>query len=562
MSPSRGLKKLRPDRNPSSARKHDWDFVSRTSELLDAHHVPRDAKIVSTGVVSAKKTAPESFWSTIYNMSSNAESFTDHDLKQQICKRFAEEQRMDFMHWDKQHGAVSVSEEEGLKSKGNQALLTMTRCLQRIGFFGGYAENQLVALVRGMHIAHMGANQWVFRKGDDAQDPVTGGFYAIICGTIHVYVDESKPPVAEFSSGRSFGDTALITSLPRNASIWTVEPCTFGIIRKDVYMRYKRHSDQLDAQRLARFIKSFPQFSDWKLNTLICFTGMMSVLKVTPGTVIVSPGDRGQLFCFIKSGRFHITQRFQSEKRVGLPVSRQARIYKHSSTEEAIVIAVLTTGAAYGDLLLLESQSGKDSDEESDEDETDEKLIAVTDGEVLTMPADTFRRVAVKWGYQPQPDPRKRPDDLVRKAKEAGRWSQFRRNLFDGIFERKELDDKKTKSGGMPTLPSDKNRSARIQRYRTLSERTRAKVEAKCRTKPQFVSKDEWESQKPYPRKVTLPRPRPGGEPLWHGASTSVSSWGSTCWERAACGLHEMHPGWCEDLMESDALSPGQSCEL
>merc|ERR1719321_835249 len=114
----------------------------------------------------------------------------------------------------------------------------------------------------------------------------------------------------------------------------TTEACTLGVIKKDVYIRYKRDMHNFEARDLFEFFKPLPQFSHWRKNTLICFASMMRRLKVNEGAEVVTPEERGSNFIMIRSGTFEVSQILQREHRLALPISKASRVYKHSSTED------------------------------------------------------------------------------------------------------------------------------------------------------------------------------------------------------------------------------------
>merc|ERR1712216_210541 len=193
---------------------------------------------------------------------------------------------------------------------------------------------------------------------------------------------------------------------------------------------------------------------------------MTRSLRVTPGAEVVIPEERGSDFIIIRSGTFEVSQVITREHSVALPMSRANRVYQHTSTEDHVVIQTLGKGAVYGDFFILGPQEDLIKN-----DPVQEKLIAVTKGEVLLMAAATFQRCALKWGYRMQSSQTVSPEKVLRKAFCEKRWHQFREQFFDGILDIRDYEATKCRMGGLPVVPCSRQPRARTARFKSFASR-------------------------------------------------------------------------------------------
>jgi len=279
---------------------------------------------------------------------------------------------------------------------------------------------------------------------------------------------------------------------------------------------------------------------------------MARILKVNEGAEVVTPEERGRNFMMIRAGTFEVSQILQRETRVALPVSKASRVYKHSSTEDHVVIQILGKGDVYGDNVILGPQ------EDLIDDPVQEKLVAVTKGEILVMEAIEFRRCALKWGYNMQAAPTIAPEKVLRKALCEKRWHKFREELFDGILDVRDYEDAKSSMGGLPVVPSSRRPHTRTARFKSLASRIR-EATSRAGGVGNMVSSvvNTWDAHEKYPRKCASVEPRSAQSPASRQSnrpqSEPVQQRGASPWFNVATltsGLQNMHPGWCSSVVE------------
>jgi len=296
------------------------------------------------------------------------------------------------------------------------------------------------------------------------------------------------------------------------------------------------------------FLATLPQFSHWRSNTLMCFASMTRSLRVNEGAEVVTPEERGSNFIIIRSGSFEVSQIMQRERRVALPMSKASRLYQHSATEDHVVIQTLHKGAVYGDNVILERQ-------EDLKEPVQEKLVAVTKGELLMMDAATFRRCALKWGYRMQSAPTVAPETVLHKALCEKRWHKFREKFFTGILDARDHEAKSPV--GVPVVPSSRRPCRRTARFKSFASRIARQGRDAGAGKMASTVVNTWEAYEPYPRKCASVEPAcaqlPGLVPQVRSQSEPAQHRGTSPWLSLATltsGIHGMHPGWCSSVVE------------
>ncbi|MFO0811297.1 MAG: FAD-dependent oxidoreductase [Gemmataceae bacterium] len=84
--------------------------------------------------------------------------------------------------------------------------------------------------------AHYEKRQFVFHKGEMGDK-----LYIIEKGAVGVYLDENGPPVAILTAGEHFGEGALLSGVPRSASIMAIEPTDLLALGQEAFGQLTRH---------------------------------------------------------------------------------------------------------------------------------------------------------------------------------------------------------------------------------------------------------------------------------------------------------------------------------
>lgn len=115
--------------------------------------------------------------------------------------------------------------------------------LKNVSLFSSLNETEIVQLSQIGSQVSMDANQIVFEEG-----AIENTLYVILEGLVKVFQnnqDGLNVEIAQLKEKEVFGMMALIDEKPRSASVITLEPCKFFIIKKDLFLDFISHSPQV-----------------------------------------------------------------------------------------------------------------------------------------------------------------------------------------------------------------------------------------------------------------------------------------------------------------------------
>ena len=107
---------------------------------------------------------------------------------------------------------------------------TVSQALRQITIFSHLSDQSLESLASHATIKTFPKNAIIINEGDE-----TGSFHIILSGKVRVYVSDEfgkELTLSLDSSGKYFGELALLDDEPRSASVITAEKSTCGIISK------------------------------------------------------------------------------------------------------------------------------------------------------------------------------------------------------------------------------------------------------------------------------------------------------------------------------------------
>ena len=102
----------------------------------------------------------------------------------------------------------------------------MIEILKAIPFFAELSEEDLQAIGQKVQMQYFGPEQVIFEEGDYGEE-----MYVIKRGRVQVIRDFSI--IAELSSGAFFGEMALVSDEPRNATIKAVDETEALVLKKE-----------------------------------------------------------------------------------------------------------------------------------------------------------------------------------------------------------------------------------------------------------------------------------------------------------------------------------------
>jgi len=169
-----------------------------------------------------------------------------------LFKELAEEQGCTILMVTHDNRILDVADrivkmEDGyIKSNVNVAVSReICEFLQRESAFSGFNPSKLSAIADSMWMEKHEAGAEVIKQGDAGDT-----FYLIREGAVEV-IDESSGSEeikARLGAGAYFGEAALLTNKPRNATIRTTQPTRFYVMNKESFLEAKDHSPSLDEE--------------------------------------------------------------------------------------------------------------------------------------------------------------------------------------------------------------------------------------------------------------------------------------------------------------------------
>jgi len=102
--------------------------------------------------------------------------------------------------------------------------------LQKVDFFYSLSYSELDELIKTLKKRTVPSGQTIIRQGEKGD-----AFFMIVSGSVSVSVKKGmvgQKKVAELGAGDFFGETALVTEEPRNATITADERCELFVLYK------------------------------------------------------------------------------------------------------------------------------------------------------------------------------------------------------------------------------------------------------------------------------------------------------------------------------------------
>ena len=116
--------------------------------------------------------------------------------------------------------------------------------LSRIPIFAGYTPGALAEIAEQMVARHLSSGATVFREGEPGTE-----LFIVWEGSVRIYDESNQAQIAQLLPGAFFGEVALVTGEPRNASAEVIDDAVLLTLGKDQFdkamKREKTFRDQL-----------------------------------------------------------------------------------------------------------------------------------------------------------------------------------------------------------------------------------------------------------------------------------------------------------------------------
>ncbi|CAG9311004.1 unnamed protein product [Blepharisma stoltei] len=115
--------------------------------------------------------------------------------------------------------------------------------------------------------------------------------------------------IATIGPGASFGELALHSEKPRNATFECLRPTVLAVLSKEDYQSAASLHEKATSEKI-EFLQSLPEFSAWTRLALFKLCYCFSTLTLKRGNVLFNEGDPIDQIYIIKEGELKYTKKF------------------------------------------------------------------------------------------------------------------------------------------------------------------------------------------------------------------------------------------------------------
>ena len=200
----------------------------------------------------------------------------------------------------------------------------MRKLLKRVPLFANLGEEELNRIAENLRTERVPTGEAIIRQGDPGDK-----FYIIDKGNVTVWQksqdDTDEKQVQRLGPGQFFGEIALVTSAPRNATVKAATPVdllTLGrsdfdnLIRQHITLAEQVNSDI----RYNWLLRGMPLFDELESYEIELLAALLQTEIYNKDEVVFREGDSGDRFYIIESGEVIITR-----ERDGKPVEISRR---------------------------------------------------------------------------------------------------------------------------------------------------------------------------------------------------------------------------------------------
>ena len=149
---------------------------------------------------------------------------------------------------------------------------------------------------------HFETNEVVIKEGDE-KDMY---FYVVAEGKLKYTKSGKDEGVCE--KGESFGELALLSNSPRNASVTTIKPCKLYGVDRDTFRYIMKEATIHQTEVIMDLLKDVAILKDLDESQIEDVAAAVIPKDFRAGEVIFSEGDQGNIFYMIQSGSVVVKQ--------------------------------------------------------------------------------------------------------------------------------------------------------------------------------------------------------------------------------------------------------------
>ncbi len=235
--------------------------------------------------------------------------------------------------------------------------------LRRVPLFVALEDEELDRIADSLKEQYFAFGETILREGDPGDR-----FYTVQRGQVSIWQtgsDGIAQQVDRKGPGQYFGEVALVSDRPRNASAIAETPVRLFTLEKEDFDKLVRHHIRLDEQidsRVAHswLLRGMPIFDELQSDELDWLALQMEQESLPADTLVFAQGQPGDKFYIVKSGQVRITRQVGGED---------------------IKLASRGPGEYFGEIALLQDQPRSAS------------VCTTVDSDLLSLTAGHFREL-------------------------------------------------------------------------------------------------------------------------------------------------------------------------
>mmetsp|Transcript_28208 Transcript_28208/g.28494 ORF Transcript_28208/g.28494 Transcript_28208/m.28494 type:complete len:812 (+) Transcript_28208:132-2567(+) len=166
--------------------------------------------------------------------------------------------------------------------------------------FAGIGDEEVNLLVKAMGIQQVEKGESIITEGDEGDY-----FYIIASGNFTVI--KGKATVITLTTGKSFGELALMSNTPRLASVRAETAGVLYTLDRDTFRFILAQSSAARIQMITKALSKVPLLSGLRPEEFQKIADSVEVVKYSPGDYIIKKGAEGDIFYIIQEGKVKVT---------------------------------------------------------------------------------------------------------------------------------------------------------------------------------------------------------------------------------------------------------------
>ncbi|XP_076061980.1 cGMP-dependent protein kinase, isozyme 1-like isoform X2 [Oratosquilla oratoria] len=236
-------------------------------------------------------------------------------------------------------------------------------------FLKNLDASQVREIVDSVYPQEFPAGSWVIREGDV-------GSHLFVSAVGELEVVKEGEVLGRMTSGKAFGELAILYNCTRTASIKAVTKAKVWVLDRRVFQQVMMRTGLKRMEDNINFLSSVPLLQNLNDDHLTKIADGLEVDFYAPGAYIIRQGTSGDSFYIIRSGKVRVTQRIPGES--VLPESATVACRRPGKVAEE-EIRILEKGSYFGEQALLREECRTAN------------VIAMAPGvECLTLDRDSF----------------------------------------------------------------------------------------------------------------------------------------------------------------------------